>query len=758
VASFFISHASRDNVQAERLRSWLEEQSYTSIFLDFDPEEGIPAGRQWESELYSQLRRADVLIFLGTKAATESRWCHTELAMSRSLGRTILPLRLEPSAQHPLVADRQWISVRIDAPDSLQGLQRALDRLHIDPHDTLDWESALSPYPGLEFFDENRAGVFFGRTEEIATVLEQLRRPHVEGTERLLLVGGASGSGKSSLVRAGVLPRLRRLEPGWVIAPLMTPRQAPMDELIQCLSGVFVTPHYDLSERLNREGLAAIARDALATKETWGAPSLLLVVDQAERLTQYPESDRVAFLNVVAEGLAHGPVRVLATLRSEYLSELLAGSKLEGTAAPVVSVGRLSASRVVEVIEEPARRAGIDIKGELVGRMVAETTEGQSGGDPLPLLAFTLRKLYEQRAVTTMITTEDYDRVGGVVGALKAEANRTLEQLQRQGLGDAVVPTLLELVHVDPERPPPAGRTVRRESFSPVGNRVLDAFIEARLLTSAEDEPSVSVAHEALLREWSHLANAIDGSRDRLVARTRLERDAREWENAGRDPSYLARGQRLLQAGAALDAQTGAANPVLAAYLAASRRQAHRQVWRRVALLATGLVVAGLAVGGYLLVQRLRESWAKDAAKAPLVTLPGGGVIDQHEVTNGQYRRCVSWGHCSKPAVTAGSTTFASPAPGHPVFNVDATQSAAFCSWVGRRLPTVSELRQAAASSHVVYLQHNPGGDEWTSTHPHNSRRFLRVRRIGPGKIVVNPNGFDPSLRGFDVVFRCARR
>jgi TIR domain len=78
VASFFISHASCDDAEAQRLRGWLVEQGYVSIFLDFDPERGIPPGRQWESELYSQLRRTDVLIFLGTGAAVDSKWCHTE--------------------------------------------------------------------------------------------------------------------------------------------------------------------------------------------------------------------------------------------------------------------------------------------------------------------------------------------------------------------------------------------------------------------------------------------------------------------------------------------------------------------------------------------------------------------------------------------------------------------------------------------------------------------------------------------------------
>lgn len=755
MASFFISHASRDRAVAERIRSWLVDRGYTSIFLDFDPEQGIPPGRQWESELYSQLRRADVLIFVGTAAAVDSRWCHTELAMSRSLGRTILPLRLDGAASHPLVADRQWISLKIDGADGLQPLQRALERLEIDALDTLDWDATVPPYPGLEFFDENRAGVFYGRTEEIAAVLEQLRRPHARGTERLLLVAGASGCGKSSLVRAGVLPRLRRLERSWLVAQPMLPRGSLRDALVRGLASMSGEPPDEIQKRLLRDGLASLAQDLVAARSAWGAPAAVVVIDQAEQLTQYPDTDRLALLELLARGLVDGsPLRVVATLRSEYLSELLAGSALEGAAAPVVSVGRLSAERLAEVIEEPARRAGVDLDRKLVRRMVQDTTSGATGGDPLPLLAFTLRQLWESpRADSGRIGEAEYERVGGVVGALKAEADRTFEQLTREGLGAAVVPTLLELVHVDPQRDP-AGRSVPRSRFDPEGNRVLDAFIEARLLTSAEDEPSVSVAHEALLREWRVIAAAIDSSRDRLVARARLERDAGEWDASGRDPSYLARGQRLQQARAALAPDTRAADPVLAAFVDSSVRHARRQAWRARALLAVGLAAAGIAVGGYLLVERIREGQAKDGARAALVPLPGGGAVDVHEVTNGQYQRCVDWGDCARRSESGGLPRFVSTAPDAPVFNIDATQAAAFCVWIGRRLPTRSELREAAGLPGVTHLFSNPGGQEWTST-PFRGRLWT-VLRNPDGSVVVQD--VDPVYRDFQTTFRCARR
>ena len=153
-------------------------------------------------------------------------------------------------------------------------------------------------------------------------MLDLLRRPQVEGTERLLLVAGASGSGKSSLVRAGVVPRLRLLEPGWTIPPAVVPGNAPLEFLARSLAARTGGPWLELAARLPRDGLASVTHDVLGP-ESGG--SLLLVLDQAEQLaTQCAAVDRLAFLQLLADAFAAGaPLRVVATLRSEYLGELL---------------------------------------------------------------------------------------------------------------------------------------------------------------------------------------------------------------------------------------------------------------------------------------------------------------------------------------------------------------------------------------------------------------------------------------------------
>src|ERR687894_44541 len=121
--ALFISHSSHDRVATERVSSWLRRAGFTTVFVDVDPEQGIRAGRNWERELYAQLRRTEAVVFLATHAATASQWCFAELSLARSLGHPVFPLVVEPGVRLPLLADVQWIDLTDAdlAPDGHDG-------------------------------------------------------------------------------------------------------------------------------------------------------------------------------------------------------------------------------------------------------------------------------------------------------------------------------------------------------------------------------------------------------------------------------------------------------------------------------------------------------------------------------------------------------------------------------------------------------------------------------------------------------------
>ena len=206
----FISHSSVDRAAALEVKERLAAEGFAALFLDFDPVDGIPAGRDWERELYAQLRKADGVIFLASAASVASQWCFAEISLARSLGKPVFPLRLEAGVRLGLLDDVQWIDLS-EGETAFARLFAGLRRAGLDPADSFAWDPTRSPYPGLESFTGDDAAVFFGRDDEIDRLLELLQPTLQRGAGRFVAVVGPSGSGKSSLLRAGLLPRLERL-------------------------------------------------------------------------------------------------------------------------------------------------------------------------------------------------------------------------------------------------------------------------------------------------------------------------------------------------------------------------------------------------------------------------------------------------------------------------------------------------------------------------------------------------------------------
>jgi WD40 repeat protein/energy-coupling factor transporter ATP-binding protein EcfA2 len=597
MASLFLSHSSRDRTAAEWLRARLDAEGFVALFLDFDPEAGIPAGRGWERELYGQLRRSDAVVFLASAAAVASRWCFAEVALARSLGKPVFPVRLDTGVQMALLNDVQWIDLS-DGDHAVARLVAGLRRAGLDPADAFAWDPTRAPYPGLEPFAAADAAVFFGRDHEIDRLLELLQPSLRTGAGRFVAIIGPSGSGKSSLMHAGLLPRLNE---SWLLLAPFAPGSRPTEQLAYSLAQSLakhdrVHPIGGLMESLERGRLADLAG---LLGRTSGRQRVLIAIDQTEELlTRTGEREQQAFLELLRAALHEdSPLWVVATVRSEFLSPRPERAGLAEAIDDSLVVEPLSRSRLAEVIERPAARAGLDFAPGLTERMVHDTT----GGDAMPLLAYTLRELYGRAGPEGAVTTEEYEAAGGVVGALQRRADRLLDELTRRGRGDRVVPALLKLAAVD-EAGEPTRRRIPRAALDEHEQAVVDAFLDARLLTSGQDargEATIEVAHEALLRRWPPLRDAIEAARTTLRMRSEAESLAADWERGSRDPSYLLRGARLAAFDSWGSEEADELDPLERAFLDASRRRAVREV-RRLRVLALGLaamLIAALAAG-----------------------------------------------------------------------------------------------------------------------------------------------------------------
>ncbi|GAB3864339.1 hypothetical protein GCM10029963_74590 [Micromonospora andamanensis] len=432
------------------------------------------------------------------------------------------------------------------------------------------WDGDRSPYPGLSAFTEQDAAVFFGRDELAADLVRRMHQLTADAEARFVCVTGASGSGKSSLVHAGVVPRLRGQR--WQLLGSL----APAGEPVARLAGLAAT----LSGGQRPVALREMWSDADAFAKAvraWRAKvgnrhgRVLLILDQLEELvTLSGPAERTLLLDQVATALdADRRLWVVATLRIEFLAELLAGEHARLFAAPV-AVGSMRRGELVSVVEKPARLAGMSFEPGLVDQIVEET----GTPDALPLLAYLLQELYLAVGAGNVVTRQRYQESGGVAGALARQADTVLAELRTRYDVELILSTLLRLVSMDGGEP--TRRRVPLAELSAPQRRIVDVFTDARLLTSAaDDDPYVQVAHEALFRQWAPLRQEVETRAEQLKRRTELERWAADWQRSGRSPDYLLTGDRLTLAGQWLEAMRSAGqdSPTAYALVDASRRR-----------------------------------------------------------------------------------------------------------------------------------------------------------------------------------------
>ena len=427
------------------------------------------------------------------------------------------------------------------------------------------WDSDRSPFPGLEAFTEQDSVVFFGRDAEIAELLDRLH-PVVAGqVNRLVAVVGPSGAGKSSLVQAGVVPRLRQRRGGWIVVPPVIPGDYPLRHLARSLAAA--CPGYSTEDVPGPH-----FGDELRTAARRPNAPVLVIVDQAEELiTLAGETERDAFLGLLASALEGDPrLWIIMIMRSEFLTAFL-GTEQARLFRDPVTVGTLGRAALVEVIEQPARHAGLTFDPPtLPQRMAAEA----GGGDALPLLAYALQELRLAAGPGGVLTADAYQRIGGVTGVLTRQADKVAAELGGTDPAGPVLRTLLKFVTIGENEP--TRRRVQRSTLTDEQWRVVEAFIAARLLTShgEGDDAILEVTHEALFRRWAPLQQAIEVCADQLRWRADLERWARDWENSGRQDAYLLHDERFkaAQRWAASDGEVVDGVALVAEFLACSNR------------------------------------------------------------------------------------------------------------------------------------------------------------------------------------------
>jgi hypothetical protein len=394
---------------------------------------------------------------------------------------------------------------------------------------------AENPYRGLAAFQEADAGRFFGRTALVERVAGRM------ADSRFLALVDASGSGKTSVVRAGVTPALRRGRvPGsdrWFIVQ-MTPGDSPYRALEAALLRIAVNPPGTLLEQLARDRFGI--RDAADRVLPDDGSELLVVVDQFEELfTLAPAADAEAFMDALATAVTDpvSRVRVIITLRADFYDRPLGNPGMaELLSVHMETVVPMTAAELEKAIVAPAASVRVGVEPGLVAAVVADT-QGQAGA--LPLLQYLLTELFERRE--TDLKADGYRQLGGVEGAVARRAEEVYGTLDTAGQ-EATQQLFVRLVTLGEGGEASRRRTQiaefdRLESAASL-RRAIAAFGDARLLSFDRDpatrSPTVEVAHEALLRAWPRLRDWIEDSREDIRTHRRLHAAAAEWDEHGR--------------------------------------------------------------------------------------------------------------------------------------------------------------------------------------------------------------------------------
>jgi DNA-binding SARP family transcriptional activator/WD40 repeat protein/tRNA A-37 threonylcarbamoyl transferase component Bud32 len=468
--------------------------------------------------------------------------------------------------------------------------------------------AGINPYRGLRPFDEADAMAFYGRDGAVDELVDLV------AARELVTVVGSSGSGKSSVVHAGLVPRLRQL--GSVIVT-MIPGDDPLGALHTALAELSTVPDTGDAGALGG-ALVGVARALGPT---------IVIVDQFEECwTRAPAERCDRFLELVARTIDDRSVdvRFVTTVRADLLDRPLEHAGVgQHVGAGSYVLSPMSPAEIDEAVVQPAARVGVTFEDGVVADLVAEAATYPGS---LPLLQFTLTELYEHRR-DGVIGREALEGIGGMAGAIGRRAEEVFVGLDEGHRSEA-----RELFGrlVTPGRNAPDSRRRALLSELSAGMRtVADEYVAARLLVTDRDpatrEPTIEVAHEALLVRWSRLVGWLDEDRRWLAQLHHLSLAARAWDDAGRRGSELYRGVRLEAAIEALDVDGRPVSELERVFVEAGReardadvteaRRTAGRLRRRLTAVAVALVVA-LVAGSLAVAQRRSAVDAADSAQA----------------------------------------------------------------------------------------------------------------------------------------------
>jgi hypothetical protein len=569
--ALFLSYNSIDHPAVVAVQKLLEARGITT-FLD---RHRLAPGLPWPRALEDGLRAVQaVAVFIGRELGG---WQKREMyfALDRQVREEkqghpfpVIPVLLAGADLGPsFLFLNSWIDLRsgldtVAVAETLAAFDRAINMAEPAPQANRELAATLCPYRGLEAFREEHAAFFAGR----AAFAKQLLNFTLQ--KELVAVVGPSGSGKSSVVQAGLIPLLRRelpptttwdtitFTPGTdpflrlasALAPLLEQHQSETDRL---------TEAQKLGERLASGEIRLESVMDRVIEKSNGTGRFLVVADQFEELfTLTPEPKRRPFAGALLGALGKARFTLLVTLRADFYSQIInLDRELSDRLVPAqVNIGALTRDELTESIVCPAKLVGLEFEKGLVDRILDDV--GSEPGN-LPRLEFALTGLWSKKEGRNL-TNAAYNEIGGATGALaqRAEAEFSRFAPEEQTAARRLLSRLVRVARPE-EGAEDTRQRIELQATDPLSEKVAQALARAdvRLLVMGRPEgagqtkgQTVEVAHEALIRNWNRLRGWLNEDREFLLWRQRLQVQVKEWQDHEEGTDYVLRGAPLSEA------------------------------------------------------------------------------------------------------------------------------------------------------------------------------------------------------------------
>ena len=566
----FISYSRRNKTFAERLARDLDDAGL-DVWIDFRQ---ITGGELWQNEIYRGIELSEFIIFCMSPDSVKSVWCNKEITAAREQGKLIIPIMvvdayedLQASESLSWILNVHFLSFVDRYEQAFPELLEALPGSRpVGAYDIVDPANVPNPFKGLEAFQQTDSHFFFGREKMIERSLKRIQET------RFLAFVGASGSGKSSLVRAGILPALRNgkvpQSETWRTA-IFTPGNKPLESLVTRIMPYLGEDDTRTTERViknvqNPEIVQQYINSIL--EDAPKGSRLLIVIDQFEEVfTRASDADAEAFINVLvaAANFKNSRLQIIVTMRSDFFGSLGRYPALAQLFEQenMIIVTDMTAANIRRAIEGPVQALGLKYEDGLVDRIL-DDVRSQPGS--LPLLQYALRQLFDKRE-GRVLTQAAYDSIGGVRKALAQHAEEIYSSLTTEQQ-EVARRLLLRLVEVGESGDATRRKVARSElRFNDIEdstvNEVIDLLTAAdsRLLIASREiradeaddsEPLIwlELSHEALIREWDRFKTWVSSRLEDLQYNTELRKLSQDWVAGGRDSAYLLIGKRLTRA------------------------------------------------------------------------------------------------------------------------------------------------------------------------------------------------------------------